>query len=94
MDGGSEDFGGDGENAREVFVVDAFGLEVGEEGLDGIGGGVAEVRVEGEGAAGVDAHDFEAEDLFLDVGREVREGEVRERKGEVRMGEGFGGVEG
>lgn len=59
--------------------MDALGLEEGDDGVDGVEGGGAEGGVEGESAAGVDAHDLEAEDLLLEL------------EGDVGVG---GGVEG
>lgn len=57
-DGGGEDAWVHSENAREVFVVDAFGEEVGDDRVYGVGGGRMEGGVEGKCAAGVNAHDF------------------------------------
>lgn len=50
--------------------MDAFGLEEGDNGVDGGEGSGAEGRVEGEGFPGIDSHDFEADDFFFEFGGE------------------------
>lgn len=67
--------------------MEAFGLEEGDDGVDGFHGGGAEIRVLGEGLACVDAHDFEAEDFLFEVEGEFRVGGRIER---VLLEEGFG----
>lgn len=52
-------------------MVDPFGAQEGDDGVDGVEGGGAESRVLGEGFAGVDAEDFEAEDFLFDLEGEV-----------------------
>lgn len=39
-------------------MVNAFGEEKGDDGVNGIRGGGTEIRVQGEGSAGINAHDF------------------------------------
>ncbi|KAI6705965.1 hypothetical protein NL676_008927 [Syzygium grande] len=55
----------------KIHLVDALGLEEGDEGIDGVEGGGGEGRIEGSGSARVDAYDLEAEDLFLEMEGDV-----------------------
>lgn len=48
-------------------MLDAFGLEESDDGVDGIKGGGMERRVSSEGFAGIDTHDFKTQDLFFEL---------------------------
>lgn len=50
--------------------MNAFGLEEGDDRMNGLKSCRVERGIEREGLAGVDAHDFKAEDFFFDLGRE------------------------
>lgn len=97
LDVGGEELGAHAEDPAQVLLVDALGLEEGDDGVDGVEGGAAEGGVEGEGPARVDAHDLEAEDLLLElegdvgVGRGVERVLVEEALGELRGQLGCGG---
>lgn len=71
FDVGGEEIGAHAEDPGQVLLVDALGLEEGDDGVDGVEGGAAEGRVEGEGSARVDTHDLEAEDLLLELEGDV-----------------------
>lgn len=86
-DVGGEDGGAHAEDPGEILEVDALGLEEGDDGVDGVEGGGMEGRIDGEGAAGVDAHDLEAEDLLLELEGDVGVGGLVEG---VLLEEGFG----
>lgn len=58
--------------------------------MDGVEGGGVEGRVHGEGAAGVDAHDLEAEDFLLELEGDVGVGGLVEGVF-VEESFGFGG---
>lgn len=48
--------------------MEAFGLEEGDDGVDGVERGGVETRVLGQSPARIDAHDFEAEDFLFELG--------------------------
>lgn len=65
FDVGGEDGGAHAEDSAQILEVDALGLEEGDDGVDGVEGLGVESGVYRERAAGVDAHDLEAEDFLL-----------------------------
>lgn len=79
LDAGGEDAGAHPKDLGQVLLVDAFGVEEGDYGADGVESRGVEIRVLGEGFACIDSHDFKAEDLLFELEGEFGVGGCVER---------------